>query len=74
MKEWDGCKCFRAFHTVLSKQKLLQLVLWNKQAALKKQGNNCFRQINALCPSNSNRLTDYLSINKCLKPRMHHTL
>ena len=29
-KEWDGCKCFRAFKTVLFKQILLQLVLWNK--------------------------------------------
>ena len=25
--KWDSCKCFRAFNTVLLKQKLLQLVL-----------------------------------------------
>ena len=42
-----GWKCFRAFNTVLFKQKLLQLVLWNKLAPLKEQGNNDFPQINA---------------------------
>ena len=42
----DGCKCFRAFNAVLFKQKLLQLVLWNKQVSLKEQGYNGFPQIN----------------------------
>ena len=46
MKEWELCKCFCAFNTVLSKQKLLQLVLWNKQAPVKEQGYNEFSQIN----------------------------
>ena len=48
MKEWDLCKCFCAFNTVLFKQKLLQLVLWNKKAPLKEQGYNGFPQINIL--------------------------
>ena len=38
-------KCFRAFNTVLFKQKLLQLVLWNKWAPLKKQGYSGFLPI-----------------------------
>ena len=39
-------KCFRAFNTVLFKQKLLQSVLWNKWAPLKKQGYSGFLPIN----------------------------
>ena len=34
MKEWDLCKCFCAFNTVLFKQKLSQQILGNKQAPL----------------------------------------
>ena len=30
MKEWDLCKCFCAFNTVLFLKKILQLVLWNE--------------------------------------------
>ena len=39
-------KCFRAFNTVLFKQKLLQLDTWYKWAPLKKQGYNGFLPIN----------------------------
>ena len=39
---------FCAFNKVLFKQKLLRLVLWNKQAPLKEQGFNGFPQINIL--------------------------
>ena len=45
---WDLCKCFCGFNTVLFKQKLLQLVLWNKWVPLKEQGYNGFPQINIL--------------------------
>ena len=41
-------KCFRAFDSVFFKQKLLQLVLWNKKAPLKKQGYSGFLPINVL--------------------------
>ena len=42
MKEWELCKYFRAFNTAIFKQKLLELVLWNKKAPLKEQGYNGF--------------------------------
>ena len=45
MKERDRYKCFCAFNTVLLKQKLLKLALWNKQAPLIEQGYNGFPQI-----------------------------
>ena len=48
MKELDRCKCFRTFNTVLFKQKLLKLVLWNKWAPLKKPGYHSFPQTNTL--------------------------
>ena len=48
MKEWEGCKCFHAFNKALFKQNLLQLVLWNKQAPLKRQGYEGFSQINTV--------------------------
>ena len=48
MKEWDLCKCFCEFNTVLFKQKLLHLVLWNEWPPLKNQGYNSFPQINIL--------------------------
>ena len=34
----NGRKCFRAFNTVLFQQKLLRLVLWNKQVPFKRAG------------------------------------
>ena len=37
--------CFLAFNIALFKQQLLQLVLWNKQAPLKKHDRDCFPQI-----------------------------
>ena len=48
MKEWDLCKCFQAFNTLLFIQKLLQLVLWNKKVPLKEQVHNSFSEINIL--------------------------
>ena len=45
-KEWGGSKYFRVFNTVLFKQMLLPLVLWNKKAPIKEQGYNGFPQIN----------------------------
>ena len=70
MKEWDLCKCFCTFHTVLFKQKLLQLVLWNKHAPLKEQGHNGFPQINI--PFNFSQINHRLLVimdrcSKCCK-------
>ena len=45
MKEWDLYKCFCAVNTILFKQKLLQLVQWNKKITLKEKGYNGFPQI-----------------------------
>ena len=47
-KEQDLCKRFYEFNTVPFKQKLLQLVLWNKQGPFKEQGYNGFPQIDVL--------------------------
>ena len=47
-ERWDLCTYFCGFNTVLFKQKLLQLVLWNKEVPLKEQGYNGYPQINIL--------------------------
>ena len=70
MKGWDLCKCFCTFNTVLFKQKLLQLVLWNKYAPLKEQGHNGFPPINI--PFNFSQMNHRLLVimdgcSKCFK-------
>ena len=47
-EQMNGCTSFFVFNTVPFKQKLLQIVLWNKQEPLKKQGCNCFPLINTV--------------------------
>ena len=70
MKGWDLCKCFCTFNTVLFKQKLLQLVLWNKYAPLKEQGHNGFPQTNIsfnFSQINHRRLVIMDGCSKCCK-------
>ena len=46
IKEWGGCRYYRAFSTILFRQMLLQLVLWNKKVPLKERGYSDSLQIN----------------------------
>ena len=62
--------CFREFNTVLFKQKLLQLVLWNKYAPLKKQGYSGFLPISIpfkFSPIKHRPLAMMDGCNKCCK-------